>query len=134
MYIYIGHTNNNIVKVGISSRNVRIREKEIQKYYKYNDFKIVKCIDIDTEDNISKQIEFVARGFIMTLMEGLTLMGDDFIVCSTADQKDIIVDIFECAIYEIVKGYREVNLVHSITILPMEAIPYITMFEKIQAL
>lgn len=134
MYIYIGQTNDNIIKVGISSRNIRIREKEIQKYYKYNDFKMVKCVDIDTEDNIAKQIEFITRGFIMTLMEGLTLIGDDFIMCDTADQKDIIMDMFECAIYEIVKGYRAVGLVHSITIVPMETIPYVSMFDKIQAL
>ena len=134
MYIYIGYTSDNIVKVGISSRNIRIREKEIRKYYKYKDFTIVKCVDMDTEDNIAKQIEFVTRGFIMTLMEGLTLIGDDFIVCNTTDQKDIIIDMFECAIYEIVKGYRAVGLVHSITIIPIDTIPHISMFDKIQAL
>lgn len=124
MYIYIGHTGDNIVKVGISSRNVRIREKEIQKYYKLNDFKIVKCIDIDTEDNIAKQIEFMVRGYIMTLMEGLTLMGDDFIICNTADQKDITIEMFEYIVFEIARDYAYVDLLHSMTIVPMETIPH----------
>lgn len=125
MYIYIGQANNNIVKVGISSRNVRIREKEIQKYYKLNDFKIVKCIDIDTEDNIAKQIEFMVRGYIMTLMEGLTLMGDDFIICNTADQKDIVIEMFEYIVFEIARDYAYVDLLHSMTVVPMETIPHI---------
>lgn len=125
MYIYIGHTNNNIVKVGISSRNIRIREKEIRKYYKHNDFKIVKCVDIDTEDNIAKQIEFMIRGSIMTLMEGLTLMGDDFIVCNTEEQKNIIIDMFEYIVFEIARDYAYVDLLHSMTVIPMETIPHI---------
>ena len=132
MYIYLGQTDN-IIKVGISSRNIRIREKEIQKYYKHNDFKMVKCIGIEGEDNIVKQIEFMVRGSIMTMQKGFTLIGDDFILCDTEEYKDFVIDMFEYIVFDIVRKYTCVDLVHSITVIPMSTIPHATFKDKVEA-
>ena len=134
MYLYIGTTQDNIIKVGISSRNIRYREKEIQKYYKYDTFKMVNCIGINAEDNIVKQIEFMVRGSMMGLTKGLTLIGDDFILCEEAEQKQILIDMFEIIVFNILQDYINVELINDITIMPMELIPYTNMFDKAQSL
>ena len=134
MYLYIGTTQDNIIKVGISSRNIRYREKEIQKYYKYDTFKMVNCIGINAEDNIVKQIEFMVRGSMMGLTKGLTLIGDDFILCEEAEQKQILIDMFEIIVFNILQDYINVELINDITIMPMELITYTNMFDKAQSL